>query len=50
MLFQYYSAWYPLNCDISFKIIVEFEIIIIDIQSIGDFKNHITVEKTPKKY
>ena len=42
-------SWYSSNCDMPFKIIVEFEIIIIDFESIGDFKSHITVGRTLKE-
>ena len=36
----------PLNYDVTFKIIVKFEIIIIDFEYICDFKSHIIVERT----
>jgi hypothetical protein len=42
-------SWCSSNYDVTFKITVEFEIIIIDIYSIGDFKNYITVVKTLKE-
>jgi hypothetical protein len=35
-----------LNCDVTFKITVRFEIIIIYFLSIGDFKSYITVGRT----
>ena len=43
-------SWCPPNCDVAFKIIVEFKIIIIDFLFIGDFKSHITVWTTPEKH
>jgi hypothetical protein len=39
-----------LNCDMAFKITVEFEIIIIDFLFIGDFKSYATVKRIPSEH
>jgi hypothetical protein len=42
--------WYPPNYNVTFKITVEFKIIIIDFYSVGDYKNHITVRRIPEEH
>jgi hypothetical protein len=40
----------PPNCNVTFKITVEFEIIIINFYSINDFKSHITIRRTLEEH
>ena len=48
-VFLVFSLYLP-NCNVTFKITVEFKIIIIILESIGDFKIHIKVGKILGKY